>query len=128
MSAIGHRIRALRKTNVDLNQTQLGAAVGVDQSVISDIERGAGFGADVLIGLADALNTTPHFIMRGGTDEAAQEAHLLGLFRACKPSDKLLLMETARAFADRPGKRVETDKLVSKPLPSAQKPGKARQH
>jgi transcriptional regulator with XRE-family HTH domain len=101
MSSIGHRIRGLRKTNVNLNQTELAALVGVDQSVISDIERGAGFGAGVLVGLADALNTTPQFIMRGGTDEAAIEANLLGLFRICGPDDKKVVLETAKAFAAR---------------------------
>jgi transcriptional regulator with XRE-family HTH domain len=116
MSAIGIRIRALRKTNVKLNQTELATQVGVDQSVISDIENGAGFGAPVLIGLADALQTTPHYIMRGGTDEMAREANLLGLYRACSESDKRLLLETAGAFADR-SRRVEARPASINPQP-----------
>lgn len=116
MSAIGIRIRALRKTNVKLNQTELAAQVGVDQSVISDIENGAGFGAPVLIGLADALQTTPHYIMKGGTDEAAQEANLLGLYRSCTEADKRLLLETAGAFAAR-NRRVETRPASINPQP-----------
>jgi hypothetical protein len=71
--------------------------------------------------------------MKGGTDETAQEAHLLGLFRACKPEDKLLLMETARAFADRNDKpsHIEiAERLRSRPraTPAPSKGKKERPH
>lgn len=51
MSERGQRIRDLRKAKL-LNQTQLAAAVGIDQSTVSDIEKGAGFSVDILDPLA----------------------------------------------------------------------------
>lgn len=65
MDSVGTRIRALRKAK-HLSQTQLGEAVGIDQSTISDIEsKGAKFSADILMSLCDALAATPEMIMRG---------------------------------------------------------------
>lgn len=64
MATPGERIRALRKAR-GLTQPQLAAEVGIDQSTVSDIERGAGFSAETLMRLADALQSTPQEIMRG---------------------------------------------------------------
>lgn len=64
MEAIGERVRALRKRQ-GLTQVQLAKALGIDQSTLSDIERGAGFSAEVLVNLAHELGTTPEHIMRG---------------------------------------------------------------
>lgn len=73
METIGARIKALRGKK--FTQTTLGKAVGVDQSVISDIERGAGFKADLLMKICDALETTAEYLMRGGVinDELARD-------------------------------------------------------
>lgn len=62
----GRRIQTLRKAK-QLNQTQLGEAVGVDQSTISDIEndRTKEWSARILMGLSDALGAPPEQIMRG---------------------------------------------------------------
>jgi transcriptional regulator with XRE-family HTH domain len=64
MATIGERIRDRRKA-LKLRQGDLAAAVGLDQSTISDIERGRGFGADVLIRLSNALRVDPQFVMNG---------------------------------------------------------------
>lgn len=64
METPGQRIRRIRKA-LGLNQTDLAAAVGVDQSTISDIERGGGFSAELLIKIADALGCTAGILMRG---------------------------------------------------------------
>ncbi|MBC7602773.1 MAG: helix-turn-helix domain-containing protein [Ramlibacter sp.] len=64
MRTIGERIRALRKGKY-LTQPILAKAVGIDQSTLSDIERGAGFSAETLMRLADELETSAEFIMRG---------------------------------------------------------------
>ncbi len=73
-----------------------------------------------MLGLADALQTTPHHIMKGGADEAATEAHLLGLYRICRVDDKKLLLETAKAFAARAAGAERLMKTITGPaLPDA---------
>jgi transcriptional regulator with XRE-family HTH domain len=64
MGSAGQRIRDLRKIK-ELTQPQLASAVGINQSTLSDIERGAGFSAEILMRLADELETPADFIMRG---------------------------------------------------------------
>lgn len=100
MASIGQRIRALRKAR-SLNQTQLAKAVGVDQSTVSDIERGAGFSAELLMSLADALLSTPQFIMRGASEADLEVDQLAALYRASSPDDRRALMSSASAFAER---------------------------
>lgn len=65
----GARIRAMRKA-LGWNQSELAEKLGVDQSTVSDIERGSGFAADLLMRLSDSLESSPGLIMRG-YDEAA---------------------------------------------------------
>lgn len=64
MGTIGERIRQLRKAH-KLTQPVLAKAIGIDQSTLSDIERGAGFSAEILMRLAEELESTAEFIMRG---------------------------------------------------------------
>jgi transcriptional regulator with XRE-family HTH domain len=64
MGTIGARIRGIRKA-VGLTQPALAKSIGIDQSTLSDIERGAGFSAETLMRLAEELGTTCEFIMRG---------------------------------------------------------------
>lgn len=64
MGTIGDRIRKLRKAK-KMTQPVLAKLIGIDQSTLSDIERGAGFSAETLMRLADELETTAEFIMRG---------------------------------------------------------------
>jgi transcriptional regulator with XRE-family HTH domain len=70
MGTIGERVRALRKAR-GLTQPQLASEVGIDQSTVSDIERGKGFSAEILMRLCDALETTAEYIMRGNTHTAS---------------------------------------------------------
>lgn len=60
----GQRVKALRHA-LELTQKQLADEAEIDQSTLSDIERGKGFSADILMRLSDALATSPQFIMRG---------------------------------------------------------------
>lgn len=71
MATIGERIRDRRKA-LKLRQGDLAELVGLDQSTISDIERGRGFGADVLIRLSSALRVDPQFVMNGDEGSKSQ--------------------------------------------------------
>lgn len=76
MTTIGERIRDRRKA-LKLRQGDLAELVGVDQSTISDIERGKGFGAEVLMSLSTALRVEPQFVMSGNerTTEGSPGKH-----------------------------------------------------
>ena len=76
MGTIGERIRDRRKA-LKLRQGDLAELIGVDQSTVSDIERGKGFGADVLMRLSSALRVGPQFVMNG--DEGSKEEMGLGV-------------------------------------------------
>lgn len=97
--SIGQRIRALRKLR-GLTQVGLAKLVGLDQSTISDIERGANFGADVLQSLCEALETTSTYIMRGGRESDLYEAELLSLCRLLSEEELASAMRIIRALAD----------------------------
>ena len=105
MTPIGLRLRALRK-QLGIGQAQLGALVGVNQSMISDYEsKGVMFDADKLQALAEALNTTMDYIMYGDSDVDPDEAALIGAFRAMSPELRSTLLKSATAFAAVPPKR-----------------------
>lgn len=71
MATIGERIRDRRKA-LKLRQGDLAELIGVDQSTVSDIERGKGFGADVLMRLSNALRVEPQFVMNGDEGSSKQ--------------------------------------------------------
>lgn len=93
----GQRIRALRKSR-GLNQTQLAKLVGVDQSTVSDIERGGNFNATILMALSDALEASPQYIMRGGIEAEIYEAELLAVFRSLSQDDQQSLLKLLRGL------------------------------
>lgn len=62
--ARGARIRNLRRA-LKLTQVEIADKLGVDQSTVSDMENGAGFSADLLMKMADALEVSPGVVMRG---------------------------------------------------------------
>lgn len=102
MSSIGHRLRQLRK-EAGLNQTQLAAAVGVTQSMISDYEsKGVMFQADVLAKMAEVLGVSMEAIMQGQSLPDQQELNLVRLYRTMSEESRQTLMATARAFAHIP--------------------------
>lgn len=71
----GSRIRTLRLA-LKLNQTELAALIGVDQSTVSDIENGAGFSADLLMRLSDSLKVSPGIVMRGHDESSWPFQHI----------------------------------------------------
>lgn len=99
MSPIGERIRALRKAR-KLTQIQLAERLAIDQSTLSDIERGAGFSAVTLVALCQALSASAQFIMYGGTEEELRETELLSCYRAlASEEERDHLLAVARALA-----------------------------
>ena len=97
MSSIGTRIRERRKA-AELNQTEAAKRIEIDQSTLSDIERGAGFSAEVLMRICQALDTTPEYIMRGESVDAT-EAEVLAVFRALKAESRTSMLAMARGLA-----------------------------
>lgn len=120
MSAIGDRIKALRKSR-KLTQVQLAAAIGIDQSTLSDIERGAGFSALVLVSLCEQLAASAQFIMRGGSEEELRETELLALYRSLGATEtQEHLMAVARALAGqavKPSRQTHLHPRAAAPAP-----------
>jgi transcriptional regulator with XRE-family HTH domain len=88
----GERIRARRKA-LKMNQDDLAALIGVDQSTVSDIERGASFSAELLIRMSEALGYSPVLIMRG-------EDATFWPFQVISLDDFLMLEDRARGYIE----------------------------
>lgn len=101
MKTIGERVRDLRKARGFGRQGDLAKLVGVDQSVISDIENGAGFKADVLMRLCEHLGTTAEYLMLGEESSAAGETELLGIYRKTSESGREAMLAMAKGLKDR---------------------------
>lgn len=108
METIGTRIRDLRKRR-GLNQTQLAAALGIDQSTVSDIERGAGFSADILMRLMKCLSVNAEFIMLGASSDRQVEAEALALLRGMDVDRRDAALDAVRGIAS----RKTTEKLAA---------------
>jgi transcriptional regulator with XRE-family HTH domain len=98
MKTIGDRVRELRKAKGFSRQSDLAKLVGVDQSVISDIENGAGFKADVLIALCEHLGTTAEYLMLGEDKTSSGEAEILSLYRKTNDEGRIAMIVTARGL------------------------------
>lgn len=98
METIGNRVRDLRKAKGFARQSDLGKLVGVDQSVISDIENGAGFKADVLMALCEHLDTTAEYLMLGDEQMSSGEAEILSLYRKTNDEGRIAMIVTARGL------------------------------
>ena len=98
MKTIGNRVRDLRKAKGFARQSDLGRLVGVDQSVISDIENGAGFKADVLMALCEHLDTTAEYLMLGEQATGQGEAEILTLYRKTNDEGRIAMIVTARGL------------------------------
>lgn len=86
---VGKRIAELRN-GLGMTQTELGKAAGIDQSTVSDIEtKRAGFAAEALIRLAEALHTSPRYIMRGGgPDEQSRTESISSVYGSLDQAGK----------------------------------------
>jgi transcriptional regulator with XRE-family HTH domain len=98
MKTIGNRVRDLRKAKGFARQGDLGRLVGVDQSVISDIENGAGFKADVLMALCEHLDTTAEYLMLGDQRTSQGEAEILSLYRKTSDEGRNAMIVMARGL------------------------------
>lgn len=65
MEPIGKRIRERRKQLGMSRQSDLAEKVGLNQSTVSDIENGAGFGHEYVMAFARALNWSPEELLEG---------------------------------------------------------------
>ena len=88
-------MRRLRK----LTQVQLSKRLGIDQSTLSDIERGANFSAQTLIRLSEELQTSPYWIMHDADESSLLEGELLSHFRKLSDANREALLTVARSFA-----------------------------
>lgn len=87
METIGVRIRERRK-ELGLNQVELAARIGVNQSTISDIENGASFEATTLMKLSKALALSPTQIMTGENDALRLSAKEVAVVMAMRTPDQ----------------------------------------
>lgn len=87
METIGSRIRDRRK-ELGLNQVELAARIGVNQSTISDIENGASFEAATLMKLSKALALSPTQIMTGENDALRLSAKEVAVVMAMRTPDQ----------------------------------------
>ena len=127
MNAIAERIKALRKArHPKMSQARLGELCNVDQSVISDIEKGAGFRADVLMALCSALNTSPNFIMLGGSESEMEESQLIGFYRSCSKENRATLMGGAKLLAEMSKSSAANPFPLAPELPPPKKPRLAK--
>lgn len=90
MATVGERVRQLRKAK-GLTQPILAKAIGIDQSTLSDIERGARFGAETLMCLAEALGTTCEYLMRGRVQESEEMRKVQQAIKALSDEQRLAL-------------------------------------
>lgn len=100
MKTIGNRVRDLRKAKGFARQSDLAKLVGVDQSVISDIENGAGFKADVLMALCEHLETTAEYLMHGIERSSPGEAEILVLYRGTSDEGQAAMVAMARGLKE----------------------------
>lgn len=63
--SVAARVKRMRVALGFDTQGALAAKMGVDQSKVSDIERGKGMGADILMRLAAALECSAEMVMQG---------------------------------------------------------------
>lgn len=71
----GNRIKELRK-NRKLTQQDLAEILGITQSYMSDLEKGANISNDKLVKLADALGTSVDYLLYGGDSQYQEEEKL----------------------------------------------------
>ena len=65
MESIGQRIKEMR-TECDFTQKQLADAIGVAQNTISQCENDTALpSVEIIVKLADTLNTTTDYLLRG---------------------------------------------------------------
>jgi len=99
MDTIGKRIRERRKELGMGRQAELGEKVGLDQSTISDIENGAGFGVEYVMPFARALRWSPEQLLEGKSGASVpmtEDMH--ALLEACDslgPEDMAALIRSA---------------------------------
>lgn len=99
MDAISKRIKK-RRAELGINQVELAKAIGVNQSSISNMERGeVDFSASILMKLAKKLETTPEYIMEGSDMTDFGEREIASIYKQLDPSLRAALLASARGMA-----------------------------
>ena len=102
---LGDRIRTLRKS-LGMTQVTLAKRAGINQSSISELERGdtkKGFG-QTIVALAAALQTSPEWLTSGKGSPLPQisstvdESEALAIYRTLPPEMRAAWMATGRAL------------------------------
>lgn len=99
---IGARVKATRKA-LRMTQAKVGAALGVDQSQFSRMERGESpWTALQIATVADLLGVTAADLMPGGRLPTAEELQILVLIRDEERTEAArVLLETVRRLSGR---------------------------
>ena len=97
MNHPGSRIRALRKAR-GWTQAKLAEEAGVDQSTVSDLERGGNTKATTMAALVKALGTTQRYVIDGGTEADLYESEVIALFRALSDDDRHHMLKLLRGL------------------------------
>lgn len=98
MSTIGERIRRLRKAK-PMTQIQLSAAVGIDQSTLSDIENGSSTKPEVFLAICRELQTTPEHLVHEENRDDIGEAKVLAIYRSLDDDQRQNMIAMASALA-----------------------------
>lgn len=103
--SVGERIRQVRRER-SWTQTDLANAIGVSRSAVAQWETDrAGQVRDNLTRIARALDVSAEYLLHGrdkyasGLASSGDELALLRLYRACRPEDRTMLLQTARRLA-----------------------------
>ena len=96
MKTIGERIRDRRKEK-GLRQSDLAESAGIDQSTISDIEKhNADFSARNLMKIAEALEVTPEWVMRGTKVSEIEELEVIAIYKSLDEPGREMLLKMIR--------------------------------
>lgn len=98
MATIGDRIRERRKALGIDRQADVAARVGIHQSTLSDIERGANTKPEVLLKLCEVLETTPEYLVRGVEKDTSEEAQVLAIYRSLSATQRPAMIAMARSL------------------------------
>lgn len=103
MKTLGQRIKSCREAR-GLTQGELGKSVGLDQTVISKLERGDMQETTKIVQLAQSLRVSAQWLATGkgqmgnATDPDPMDMEYMRLFSALPPELKLMIIEQTKLY------------------------------